>query len=104
MKAFPRDAPRSQQAFTLQAKGAEGAVAELAVELTPGQTVIYHWKADKEVEFNIHSHQGEAVTYHERLWQREADGVFGSRTSGDYYLMWENGHPGPVGVRVELRR
>ncbi len=104
MKAFTRDAPRLQETFTLQAKGAEGAVAEMAVELMPGQTIIYHWEADKEVEFNIHSHQGEAVTYHERLSQREADGVFGSRTSGEYSLMWENGAPGPVGVRVELRR
>ncbi|MCJ2531831.1 MAG: hypothetical protein LN413_05960 [Candidatus Thermoplasmatota archaeon] len=93
-----------QETLTLQAKGAKGAVAELAVELTPGQTVSYHWKADKEVEFNIHSHQGEAVTYHERLSQREADGVFGSRTSGEYYLMWENGDPDPVEIRVELRR
>ncbi len=102
--AFRRDAPRMQEAFVLQPKGAEGAVAELAVELTPGQTVIYHWVTEAEVEFNIHSHQGEVVTYHERLVQREADGVFASRTSGDYYLMWENSHPGPVPVRVDLRR
>ena len=102
--AFRRDAPRMQETFILQPKGAEGAVAELAVELTPGQTVIYHWAAEAVVEFNIHSHQGETVTYHERLVQREADGVFGSRTPVDYYLMWENSRAGPVSVRVELRR
>ncbi len=101
---FRRDAAQMKETFILQPKGAEGAVAELAVELTPGQTVIYHWVTEAEVEFNIHSHQGEAVTYHERLVQREADGVFGSRTSVDYYLMWENSRPGPVTVRVDLRR
>ncbi len=41
--AFRRDAPQMLETFILQSKGAEGAVAELAVELTPGQTVIYHW-------------------------------------------------------------
>ena len=102
--AFRRDAPRMRETFILQPKGVEGSVVELAAELTPGQTVIYHWEAEVEVEFNIHSHQGDAVTYHERLIQREADGVFGSRTPVDYYLMWENGRPGPVSVRVELRR
>jgi hypothetical protein len=102
--AFPLDVPRLQETFSLQAKGSKGAVVELAVELTPGETVIYRWEADEVVEFNIHSHQGDAVTYHERLSQREADGVFGSRTPGDYYLMWENGHSRPIPVRVELRR
>ncbi|MEE9163935.1 MAG: hypothetical protein V3U17_03975 [Thermoplasmata archaeon] len=102
--AFRRDAPSMQETFLLQPKGAEGAIAELAVELTPGETVIYHWVAEAEVEFNIHSHQGEEVTYHDRLVQQEADGVFGSRTSADYYLMWENLRPGPVSVRVEVRR
>ncbi|MFQ5986724.1 MAG: hypothetical protein ACE5KQ_05145 [Thermoplasmata archaeon] len=102
--AFPRDAAQLQESFTLHAVREEGAVVELAVELNPGQTVIYHWVADHDVEFNIHSHQGETVTYHERLLEREADGVFGGRTTGDYYLMWENGHSRPVTVRVELRR
>ncbi|MFQ5918857.1 MAG: hypothetical protein ACE5I4_02270 [Thermoplasmata archaeon] len=104
MTAFRRDAPGLEEDFTLQPSGSEGAVAELVVELTPGQTVIYHWEAETEVDFNIHSHQGEAVTYHERLVRREADGVFGSRTSGEYYLMWENGTSAPVSIRVELRR
>ncbi|MFQ5907940.1 MAG: hypothetical protein ACE5JE_03805 [Thermoplasmata archaeon] len=104
MIAFPRDAPRLQESFSLQAEGSEGAVVELAVELTPEETVVYHWEAEEDVEFNIHSHRGESVTYHERLSQREADGVFGSRMSGEYYLMWENGHSRPIAVRVELRR
>jgi hypothetical protein len=102
--AFRRGAPRLQERFVLQPAGSKGAVAELAVELTPDQTVIYHWDAEMDVEFNIHSHQGEAVTYHERLVQREADGVFGSRTSGEYYLMWENGQSAPVPIRVRLQR
>ena len=104
MLVFRRDAQRLQERLVLGPKGEEGAVAEVGVELNPGQTVIYHWAAEAALDFNIHSHQGEDVTYHERLVQREADGVFGSRGTQDYYLMWENGGKVPVSLHLELRR
>lgn len=102
--AFPRDAPHFEESFTLRPQGEAEAIAELSVELEAGQSLTYRWEAEAEVEFNIHSHRDEDVTYHERLLQREADGLFKSRSTGDYYLMWQNPHGRPVPVRVALRR
>lgn len=102
--AFPRNASRFAQSFTLHARGEEGAIAEVAVELKPGQSVIYRWEAEGVVEFNVHAHHGERVTYYERLEQQAADGRFESRAEDVYSLMWENHLARAVKVRVELRR
>lgn len=102
--AFPRDTSRFEESFTLQAEGEPGAIAEVTVELTPGQGVLYRWDAEETVEFNVHSHHGKKVTYHERLEQQAAVGRVESRAEEVYSLMWENRVPHAVKVRVELRR
>ncbi|MFQ6012715.1 MAG: hypothetical protein ACE5LS_03615 [Thermoplasmata archaeon] len=102
--AFPADRHRFEQAFGLEARGQDAAVAELGVELQAAQTLSYEWEADQEAEFNIHSHEGDEVTYHVKHRGRGAKGSFEAPHGGSFYLMWQNPGSEPVAVRVKARR
>lgn len=101
--AFPSDRDRFEPSFVLGADK-DTALAELAVDLQQGEILTYVWDADDEAEFNIHSHEGEEVTYHEESKGRGAEGTFEAPHAGAFYLMWQNPGSEPLEIRLKARR
>lgn len=65
---------------------------EECFELAAGQRLVYDFSAAKTVKFNIHYHAGGKVLYAVRKSARHASGVFTSRASQGYCMMWTNAH------------
>lgn len=99
---FSPEEGRFQKSFSLEAKGHPESFAELMVPLKSGQAISYSWSAEREVDFNIHSHQGQEITYHERFRGSGHEGRFEGPRKDHFYLMWQNPSPEPVEVQVEV--
>ena len=66
-----------------------GAIAEECLRLPAGRSRSFEWAASAPVDFNIHYHQGEKVTYPVKAnQQREGKGRFKAAASEDYCWMW----------------
>ena len=66
-----------------------GAVAEECLHLAAGKSRLFEWSASAPVDFNIHYHQGDNVTYPVKAnGQREGKGRFKAAAGEDYCWMW----------------
>lgn len=66
-----------------------GGIAEECVRLEAGRSRRFEWAADAPVDFNIHFHQGDKVTYPVKAnGQRKGSGRFTARSGEDYCWMW----------------
>ena len=65
---------------------------EECVGLAAGQRLSYDFFAARIVKFNIHYHAGGKVLYAVRKSARHARGVFTSRATQGYCMMWTNSH------------
>lgn len=79
---------------------------EECTKLEPGDRLLYSFKADAPLHFNIHYHEGNAVIMPlTRDKVRSDDGEFRVLVAQDYCLMWEAGATGtPLDYRVRLIR
>jgi hypothetical protein len=78
------DEPRSF-AVTLE----PGAMHEECATLAAGEKRSYYWKAAAPVDFNIHFHEGEKVSYPvKREAMRGDGGTFVAKVAQDYCWMW----------------
>jgi hypothetical protein len=86
---------------TLQPK----AVHEECVRVESGETRRYLWKSDAPVDFNIHYHKGDDVSYPvKRAAMRGDGGTFTAKTGEDYCWMWTaRDKPAKLEGRVELK-
>ena len=81
------------------------AIHEEGVALARGETVRFYFKASSSLNFNVHYHEGERVTFErsdkplERL-----DGSLTADARRDYWLMWTNDSAEPVALYVTIRR
>ena len=85
--AFVADAPSSAQPFsaTLEPKK----MHEECVKLEAGEKRKYYWKSNAPVDFNIHYHEGNDVSYPVRRDGMRTDGgVFAAKIAQDYCWMW----------------
>lgn len=74
-----------------------GGVAEECLRLEAGRSRTFEWNSDSPVDFNIHYHQGEKVTYPVKAnKQREGKGRFTSSAGEDYCWMWSTKFPARV--------
>jgi len=81
--------PPAQAAGKFHASLAPGAGHEECVRLEAGQSRRYYWRASGPVDFNIHFHRGDAVTYPvKREAMRGDGGTFTAQSSEDYCWMW----------------
>ena len=86
-RAFAADASAPPKPFTaaLQPK----AMHEECVKLDAGEKRKYYWKSDAAVDFNIHYHEGQEVSYPvKRDGMRGDGGVFTAKIAQDYCWMW----------------
>jgi hypothetical protein len=74
-----------------------GGVAEECLRLEAGKSRSFRWASNDPVDFNIHYHHGDKVTYpvkHAR--QTQGDGRFTAKTGEDYCWMWSTKHSARV--------
>jgi hypothetical protein len=78
-----------------------GGVAEECLRLEAGRSRVFEWKSDSPVDFNIHYHQGEKVTYPVKAnKQQEGKGRFTASAGEDYCWMWSSKFPARVTGRL----
>lgn len=75
--------------------------ANLAMNAT--DTIAYRWftSPDTELAFDVHSHEGGELRYHERTNASRGEGAFTAPEDGVYSLLWEN--PAGESVTVSFR-
>ena len=61
-------------------------------DLAAGQRLAYVFTAPKTVEFNIHYHAGDKVSYPVRRNTRHVHGEYTSHQTQGYCMMWINPH------------
>lgn len=82
-----------------------GKFFELCGKLDPGVQVAWSFKSDQPVNFNIHFHEGETVTYPiKQTATTAADGSLDVSQPQDYCWMWSNKGAAPAPLRLLLRR
>jgi hypothetical protein len=80
------------RAFTHDLK--PGGVAEECLRLEAGRSRAFEWTADGPVDFNIHYHQGDNVTYPVKLnGESKGRGKFTAQAAQDYCWMWTARRP-----------
>jgi len=78
-----------------------GGIAEECLRLEAGKSRAFEWSADGPVDFNIHFHQGDNVTYPVKLnGQAKGGGRFTARAGEDYCWMWTAKRPTKVTGRL----
>ena len=78
-----------------------GGVAEECLRLEAGRSRAFEWTSDSPVDFNIHYHQGEKVTYPVKAnKQREGKGRFTASAGEDFCWMWSSKFPARVTGRL----
>ena len=104
--AAASQAPSRQEGWksfdvTLEAKK----VFEECQRIEAGEKRRYMWKADGPVDFNIHFHRGDDVSYPvKRDAMRGDGGTFTAKTGEEYCWMWSaKGAPAKVEGRVEVK-
>ena len=72
----------------------------------PGDRLVYRFRAQRPVSFNIHYHEGKTVIMPvSRDDATEDDATFRPLVAQDYCLMWEAGREGAiVDYRILLTR
>lgn len=84
--------------ITVPARGFE----EHCIQLAAGQRMRYRFRADGDVDFNLHFHRGADVHYPvKRAATRAEQGEYNAPHADGYCLMWER--RGDGAVRIEGR-
>lgn len=79
--------------------------AEVCGPLKAGQRVAWSFEADGPLNFNIHYHEGEKVTYPARENAvSKRDGELKVELDQGYCWMWSNKGTQPVKLKLELQR
>jgi hypothetical protein len=85
--AWPASGTDAQGRYAFQLE--PGKVHEICLRLEAGQKRSYEWSADAAVDFNIHYHRGDDVSYPvKRDATRAEKGTFTAKTGEDYCWMW----------------
>lgn len=83
-----------------------GGFDEICLRIEAGARIVYRFRAEAEVDFNIHHHRGREVLYPVRQSAVRAveQASFSPTTGEDYCLMWENRGAAPVRVEGRVER
>lgn len=79
-----------------------GAIAEECLRLEAGKSRTFEWTSDGPLDFNIHFHAGDQVTYPVKLGnQKKGRGKFTASSGEDYCWMWMAKFPTKLKGRLE---
>lgn len=91
--------------FHHSAELAAGGFAEVCGELQAGERVRWGFEAGAELDFNIHYHEGDEVTYPVKSpGVRSLADTLTAALDQTYCWMWTNSSADPGTLRVELSR
>lgn len=91
--------------FAHSSEIAPGKFLELCGKLASTPGVRWNFKAQQALNFNIHFHEGEKVTYPAKAEGLQlAAGVLKPASEQDYCWMWSNKSDKTVSLSVELAR
>jgi len=91
--------------FAHSSEIAPGKFLELCGKLAATPGVRWNFKAQQALNFNIHFHEGEKVTYPAKAeGLLEAAGLLKPASEQDYCWMWSNKSDKAVSLSVELAR
>lgn len=72
--------------------------------MAPGERLDYHFQSERPVNFNIHYHEGEIVTYPVKQDQvATSTGSFVAEIKQHYCMMWRNVEQQPTAITYEFR-
>jgi hypothetical protein len=92
-------------AFRYSAELEAGGFAEVCGELAADERVSWAFEADAELDFNIHYHEGDEVTYPVKSPQvRSLADELTAPVEQTYCWMWTNRLDDPATLTVELSR
>ena len=104
LPAVAADAPQDSWK-TFDVKLEAGGMHEECMTVDATDKRRYQWKADGPVDFNVHFHKGNSVSYPvKREGMRGDGGVFTPKTREDYCWMWTaRDKPVKLEGRIELK-
>jgi hypothetical protein len=80
-------------------------VAEACVELAQGTKVVWSFSGTGGSDFNIHFHEGKAITYLEdRKATQRANATLTAPVKQTYCWMWTNVSQRPIEVKLSVQR
>lgn len=81
-----------------------GSFFEANLAMDEGDELAYAWRTLGEgpVAFDVHSHEGSQVTYHERANGSAGEGGFRAPGNGTYSLLWANDGRDAVTVNLSI--
>ena len=84
---------------------APGKFAEACGQLAQGQSIVWSFKGDKPMKFNIHHHEGKQVVFAAKQDAAvDARGKLDISVSQDYCWMWTNAMDTPVRLEFVLQK
>ncbi len=95
----------ADQRFSHSFEVAPGKIAEACGKLPAGAAVQWRFSASGPLDFNVHYHQGKAVTYPvKQTASAGANGSLRGAVDEPYCWMWKNTSTQPARVTIELTR
>ncbi len=95
----------AERRFTHRFEVAAGKFAEACGQIPRGSAVQWRFQASAPMNFNIHYHEGKAVTYPEKREGRaQGAGTLQVTVDEAYCWMWTNKTGQSAAVTVELQR
>lgn len=83
---------------------APGGFFEANLAMNESAEIAYRWSTSPEtaVGFDVHSHEGGEVRYHEQASAAWGEGSFTAPEQGTFSLLWENTAEDPVEVAIHV--
>jgi hypothetical protein len=75
-------------------------VHEECMDMTPGQTLKYRFVASAELDFNLHYHSGNEVTYAVNGKYSNYSNSYEAKAPNGFCLMWENKSSAPIKLQT----
>ncbi len=76
---------------------------EECLPLNVGQTLTFQFEANAELDFNLHYHQGNDITYPLKGKYSSYSNTYVAEQKNDFCLMWQNTSDKPASFQVVYR-
>lgn len=96
--------PAPANSFEREVALSPGSFVEVNLAMNDSAELAYRWSTAPEatIAFDVHSHAGGEVRYHERANATSGEGSFTAPSEGTYSLLWENTADEEITVDVAI--
>lgn len=96
--------PAPENTFEREATVPAGSFFEANLAMNESAEITYDWSTSPEVvlAFDVHSHDGREVRYHDRVNASTHEGSFTAPSQGTFSLLWENTGGEEITVEVTV--